>query len=326
MGDTVEVVKALVSPCEKLIDAVQAAIGKAYEPHYVKKMAEAKAHEIAVIGEAMRESCDIPISYDKSDIVMDTTNWEQFVNRTQSRLAFQELKKQENIEAVILQAYYELEGETEVSNDPIDSDWLLRFFNSVKDVGTEEVRNLWVKILAGETKLPGTVSLRTMAMVQNISKEEARLFQRVLPLVLKARRNDYFLVSDSDILRKYNIHYDDLLVLDECGLVMSSHSTMVLLSAADEDEELMRSFRSKKHIVRLHDPLVKQQRVALSIYPLTKAGKELANILCVDSNDDWVFDVAESVAKKTGITATVHRFHGLSGYEVIYESEELAKF
>lgn len=326
MGDTVEVVKALVSPCEKLIDAVHAAIGKAYEPHYVRKMAEAKAHEIAVIGKALRESCDIPISYNKSDISMDTTNWEQFVNRTQSRLAFQELKKQENIEAVILQAYYELEGETEVSNTPIDPDWLLRFFNSVENVSTEEMRRLWAKILVGETKSPGTVSIRTMSMVQNISKEEALLFQRVLPLVLRARRHDYFLFADTNILRKNNVHYNDLLVLDECGLVMSSRDTMAALSASDEDEELMSSFRSQSLIVRLRDPSTKQQRVAISIYPLTKAGKELANILYVGSNDDYIFDVAESVAKKAAVTATVHNFYGISGYEVFYDSEVLAKF
>lgn len=33
---SLEVVQALVSPAEKLIEAVSGAIGKAYEPHHIK--------------------------------------------------------------------------------------------------------------------------------------------------------------------------------------------------------------------------------------------------------------------------------------------------
>ena len=40
MGAT-EIVQAMVSPAEKLIEAVSGAIGKAYEPRHVRKMAEA---------------------------------------------------------------------------------------------------------------------------------------------------------------------------------------------------------------------------------------------------------------------------------------------
>lgn len=40
----VEVVKALVSPVEKLMDEVSGAIGKMYEPKHTKRMADAKAY------------------------------------------------------------------------------------------------------------------------------------------------------------------------------------------------------------------------------------------------------------------------------------------
>lgn len=50
MGAT-EIVQAVVSPAEKLIEAVSGAIGKAYEPRHVRKMAEAKAYELTLDAE-----------------------------------------------------------------------------------------------------------------------------------------------------------------------------------------------------------------------------------------------------------------------------------
>ena len=326
MSNSVEIVQALVSPCEKLIDAVQTAIGKAYEPRYVKKMADAKAHEIAVIGNAIRESCDIPISYDKNNISMATTDWEQFVNRTQSRLAFQELKKQENIEAVIGQAYHALESEASVSSTPIDPDWMSRFFNSVENVSTEEMRRFWSKILVGETKSPGVVSMRTLAVVQNMSKDEALLFEKILPFVLEARQNDYFLFRDIRILRKNDVSLRDILILQECGLVMANNDVAASFSASENEEELMRSFRTKKYIVRLSTPEEERQHIAVPGYPLTNTGIELANILCVPSDENYIFDAAQKIAQKAGVVATVHKFYGRSGLEVFFDSDVLAKY
>ena len=61
MGTT-EIVQALVSPAEKLIEAVSGAIGKAYEPKHIRKIAK----------------------------------------RASSRLAYQEITEQQNIEAVVV--------------------------------------------------------------------------------------------------------------------------------------------------------------------------------------------------------------------------------
>ena len=63
-----DVVKTLSEPVTKLIDTVSHAIGKAYEPRYIKRMADAKSYEIRVISEELRNNSDLPIVYngDKS--------------------------------------------------------------------------------------------------------------------------------------------------------------------------------------------------------------------------------------------------------------------
>lgn len=62
MGTT-EMVQALVSPAEKLIEAVSGAIGKVYEPKHIRKMADTKAYELQVISDTVRNNSNVPIVY-----------------------------------------------------------------------------------------------------------------------------------------------------------------------------------------------------------------------------------------------------------------------
>ncbi len=88
--ETTEIVQALVSPAEKLIEAVSGAIGKAYEPKHIRKIAK----------------------------------------RASSRLVYQKITKQQNIEAVVDNTYEELEHAENVSSESVNSDWMFRFLNS----------------------------------------------------------------------------------------------------------------------------------------------------------------------------------------------------
>lgn len=155
MGAT-EIVQAVVSPAEKLIEAVSGAIGKAYEPRHVRKMAEAKAYELKLIADTVRNNSDVPIVYDSTGVSIDTSNYEEIAKRASYRLAFQEITKQQNIEAVVDRAYDELSGEEFANNEPVSQDWMSRFFNSVEDISNEKMQEIWGHILAGEIRSPNT--------------------------------------------------------------------------------------------------------------------------------------------------------------------------
>lgn len=107
---TIEIIQALVSPVEKLITAVSGAIGKAYEPRHIRKVADAKAYEIEIISEVIRNNSDISIVYDSVGVSIDTSNYEEIAKRDSNRLAYQGITKQQNIESVIYNAYEESEN------------------------------------------------------------------------------------------------------------------------------------------------------------------------------------------------------------------------
>lgn len=292
MSKAVEIVKALVSPCEKLISVIQCAIGKAYEPRYVKRMADAKAYEIRQVSQALAESSDVPISYDKGDLAMDTTDFDELVKRTQNRLAYQELRKQANIETVVSYAYLELEHEAPVTDDPIDPDWLIRFFNSVEDISNEQMQYLWGKILAGEIKRPNSFSMRTLNVLKNLTQSEAELFMKISPYVFICPGNDeksfmdYFVPASGFFAHKaieeYYIPFPDILTLSEAGILNQKSSISVSMHLNPNETDYIVGSQGR---VECYNGGEKSVNLNHGAYILTETGKELYPIISKEYTD-----------------------------------------
>lgn len=283
MGELLDAANALVSPVEKLIDAVQSAIGKAYEPRHVKKLADAKAYEIATIGKALRENSDIPIIYDKESISIDTTDFDEFAKRAQNRLAFQELTKQRNIESVIDVAYSELEGQDAVTDEPIDPDWVISFFNSVEDISNNKMHQLWGKLLAGEIKQPNSFSKRTLNVLKNLTEKEASLFQKIIPYLLTCPGNkaksveDHFLLCRGTMLAKYEITFPDIMLLDEAGL-LSLNDQIYAGFTLEPNQSEMFVCRSTNKAIKIKNIVDSEVSIFHPSYLLTESGKALVPI------------------------------------------------
>lgn len=284
MGTAIEVIKALVSPCEKLITAIQAAIGKAYEPRYIRRKADAEAYEIATVGKALRESSDIPIVYDKGALTMDTSDFDEFKKRTQSRLAYQELSKQKNIESVTDFAYEQLVGEPDVPDEPVDADWMNRFFNSVAEVSNEQMQRIWAKLLAGEIKQPNTFSIRTLDTLKNLTAYEADLFRSICPLVMRCPGNrdksieDYFILSDY-FDENCPVEYYVLQVLEDAGLLSINNFISIGFILSPGDIEYIKGVKSA---IKATNTGSSPAQISHLAFFLTTAGKELFSLISSD--------------------------------------------
>lgn len=292
MGEVLETTKALVEPAMKLIDVVQSAIGKAYEPTHIKKMADAKAYEIAKVSSAIREASDIPILYDKGELSLDTTDFDEFLKRTQNRLAYQECKKQHNIETVSNKAYEMVEGTEKVPAVPVDSDWIDRFFDYVGDISNEKMQELWSSILAGEVKRPSSFSLRTLETLHNISQSEAELFQRISPYLIH-EQNKAFLPNYLSLLDTVSIDYSDLLRLDECGLINSSSSIQVNIPVRQKRQLIDNS----SYVLIGNTKGNEEAIVSISSYPLTAVGFEIVKLFNTHTDDAFFISLSTEIKK-----------------------------
>lgn len=289
MSNAVEIIKAVVSPVTKLIDAVSGAIGKLYEPVHIRRTADARAYEIQAEAKALRENADIPIQYRAGEITA-STEVDLFVQRAQSRLAYQELLKQQNIEQVTDKAYEILSHETVCSDEPVDRDWMIRFFNSVEDISNEAMQEIWAKILAGEVKEPKSFSLRTLETLKNLSQDEASLFEYVCQAVV-CSDGDYFIPNDSFIFKTLNIEYADILRLDECGLISAIGTVNRYFDIAPNGKSYA-IFGNKSIEIFARNCGKQLERAVIEVYPMTKIGEQIISLFEHGLSDEALLQYA----------------------------------
>ncbi|MCK4739866.1 MAG: DUF2806 domain-containing protein, partial [Deltaproteobacteria bacterium] len=192
--------KALSKPATKLIEAVSSACGILFEPRRIRRKANADADATVILAKSQVECRDIEV-------------------RASERLRKRELRRQENIENITSEAMKAL-PET-VSDEPIDEDWVYRFFDNCQDVGKEDMQYLWGKLLAGEVSKPGTYSMLTLSVVKNLSVEDANLFTKLCSFNWKIN-DKYFPILSSinkDESLKIELSIDELMHLSSFDLV-----------------------------------------------------------------------------------------------------------
>jgi len=90
---------------------------------------------------------------------------------------FQQVKRRANVMTIVAEAADHIGDD--VSDDPVDADWVARFFTYAQDVSNEQLQDLWGRVLAGEVERPGFVSLRTLAMLRNMNKADSELLLKL---------------------------------------------------------------------------------------------------------------------------------------------------
>lgn len=273
--------KALSEPASKLIEAVSSAVGVLYEPTRLRRRAKADADAALILAESEGAERGMAL-------------------RAAERINSREIRRQENIERVIKGALGYLPES--VSGEKVDEDWVVQFFDYCQDVGDEEMRSLWAKILAGEVTTPNSYSPRTLHTVKLLRKEDAHLFTRFCGYVWEvgdvagyiwAGTTDALLASKG-LSPKHCIH------LQTIGLVETFGPLQV-----HEKAPLVASYHSRKYIFTLvnspgtvMDMTSKGENPSyrnIGIHLLTEVGRELAPLSAASPDDTYLTALAESL-------------------------------
>lgn len=267
---------------EKLISVVSSGIGTLYHPRKIRKEADAQAYAIRVLSKAQAEA-----NAEARLIEIETED------RICRRIAAKEIRRQENIDSVVEMAAGNLDGE-EVSEKPVDIDWATRFFEIVQDVSREEMIIIWAKILAKEIKEPSTFSIRTLEVLRNITAEEALTFEKVSQFFLS--QNGIFIYNNHDVLNKYGVHYVDLALLTECGLLQTGDFVVKNFRPAS-DKETTSIILYGKYVMLLKMP-AGSKVVDIPVVLLTKVGQELYGLLEPKTSLEYMKDFAQGIKMK----------------------------
>ena len=267
----------LSKPLEKLLDCISSACGKIYEPKHIKRMAEAHAEEIKTLSDSLKDNPDLLIKYDHGTLSIENY---PVIERAKQRFLTQEIIKQNNIDNIIKIAACELNNETIVSDEPVDKTWLLRFFKSIEDITEHEIQVLWGKILAGEIKQPNTVSLRTLDIIKNVSRNEALLFNDISIFALR-HENSLFLPKYTDLLKEQNIFYSSILKLEEVGFMTTSVVTLEI--PITENNDIL--CYNNNYLINAK-PKSNSNIIKIPVYCFTTSAQEIISIIKPINNNN----------------------------------------
>lgn len=142
---------------------------------------------------------------------------EAVLQRTQSRVVVEEVRRQINMESIAVQAAEEMPKT--ISGKPVDPDWTSSFFESAKDVSDEEMQRLWARVLADEVAQPGSFKKRTLDLLKVLTKREADLFSRLCRFAWDQGNFVYFWNIEDEFFKGNGWSFDNFLELETTGLI-----------------------------------------------------------------------------------------------------------
>lgn len=297
------------SSVKKLYSCISQGLGGRIIPSEIRRMLDNEYSLIEVQG----DSEFVPSIIAENEMAFPEA--EKLYKNTCSRLLYQEMKKQKNIENVVAKTAEILAEKNEESEEGVDEDWITRFFNSIQDVSSERMQNLWSRILAGEINNPNTYSLRTLDAMTKMSTQEATLFESIYPYVIDIR-GTLAVINNDEINERFGIPYQKIIRLSECGLIESSAIMSITLTV-----DMQNPFKSVYGDCYLEGVIKESNtKVSVSIYKLTTIGVELFGILNKSYNYDYFNEIENYLARNNPSVCFVeHKIIERFGNQFRYE-------
>lgn len=222
--------------------------------------------------------------------------------RYELRINQEQLNQQENLEKIFKLAYDS--SNTEKATE-IDPDWLTHFMSIAKHIRNPSMQRLWGRILKQECSYPGSVSLKTLDTLRNMTNKEAQVFHKACTLTCHfGTDRTKKLLNSVKIKHKYlptllpaiieKIHlgnfyfpYSDLLILIELGLILRRE-----LESGEFSCSTCLPFHYQNHSYRLS---AQQKGISFTYYRLSPTGQEIAELLGSKAHEPFRESILELI-------------------------------
>lgn len=276
--------------------------------HLESKAAEIRAASSARIqiltkeGEQISEQLRVPKAY---------------IDKASEKFASKIVKEQLNLDDIGLHAANNLNNEKYEDKEKqpskeISDDWLNEFENYAKLKSSDDMKMIFGKILSGEIKEPGTFSIRTVRLISQLDNQAAKLFQLLCSNTVSMYFGGSHLFDSrvvsmtgsaaSNSLTQYGLSFDNLNILHEYGLIISDYNSYMNYAPCIINEN--GSVAASLHFEGKHYGLLPTDRdkydktVRFNGVALTKAGKELQQIIPLEDASKYKKDFDEFLVKK----------------------------
>ncbi|MCY4657785.1 MAG: DUF2806 domain-containing protein [Gammaproteobacteria bacterium] len=227
-------------------------------------------------------------------------------HKIQKRTQYQEQKRQQNIESIVMQAADYL-GDQIVKNHDTDHDWTARFFSEVQDVSNEKMQVLWAKVLAGEVKQTGLTSAKTLGVIKNLNQEIAMHFSNLCSACVYIRDDEKTIDArvptlgddpGSNCLQQYGLNFHVLNILNEHGLIISDYNSWrdyrYAIGVFNNKAQVIRlpfEFQNRNWVLIHDDENELNKEFRLLGVAMTESGKELSQFVEIEPMVEYSQDL-----------------------------------
>lgn len=212
-----------------------------------------------------------------------------------SRKTAQDARKEINVSKAIIHAEDILANDSQVPPErTVEDDWLFAWQEYAGRVSTEDLQQLWGKILAGEVKSPGTHSIRTLDFLKGISKSEAEQISKLAEFVIKGR-----IFRDLEqYLKDAGLSFDSFLVMQELGILsgVESIGLETNFSSVIPDRFICPLVSNGKVLVVTHEDAAKSLK--MKVYLLTTVGRQLLELGSFKPNVEYLRLTGKEILKQ----------------------------
>ena len=219
----------------------------------------------------------------------------------------------ERLNAAMFEAAIELSKipEEEISDEPLDKTYFNRWRAEAELIDDEDLRTLWAHLLVEETKKPNSISLRTLDIVKNLSKEEATLFQRVSKAIISG------VLMTSKENNPLGGIYTEHIILQDARLLNSNDSVKTFASticAPGLGDGVYIKHDASKLLL-----FFEKEKIQISCFIPTVAGAEIYNICKTPLSMDEIKKMAVEIAQQNS-NARVTLFPLIENNQKVYWS------
>jgi uncharacterized repeat protein (TIGR03899 family) len=196
---------------------------------------------------------------------------------------------------------------SDVTGVELDPDWRYQFFQMAEQIHNRKMQDLWARILASEIVNPGNFSLRTLAVLLQLTFREALIFEKALGMSVKINTEPRFKLLSSyringGMKQYFRKHTQTNFGLSQFGLPYSNILTLVDAGILHKSEFETGLLNSNEHIqLTMCNATLslkpKHQHLLFTYYRFTTVGDELCQLIQAKSDDEFINAVKTMLAK-----------------------------
>jgi len=194
-------------------------------------------------------------------------------DRLNHRLVSIELRRQQNLEAIIMSAYRKA-PELDLSEQSIPSindDWMARWLRLSGDIHDEDMHAVWADVLIAETTEPGQFSLSTLEKLSCLRPQELDLCRRVSHLYFPTGL--IFKLAGGANLDAFGLLAEHIENLKNLDLMWQADDLYVSFLAPSKGLTL--DYTGADLVLRHSE----RELFTFQTYKLTEAGRELSKLM-----------------------------------------------